>query len=298
MRPSAIRFSGTLPSTTWCNGWASPRTAGCSTSSHCRATSARSLGVFADFSIPEEPSCSISAIRHRSRSRDLVALEDLLKSTLVAALAGRLSRDRPERRGQGCAALPGQLRFLPRLDRSDGPQPQGYRGDERQRDRPQLGRELLHAHGPSGKLNGVNANFVPFTAKIPPVASADTMLSNEVTGVILGGYKQAPPDEFRQLSFRTAPSTGIRPAVVRQGAKYKGRPLNGIWATAPYLHNGSVPNLDALLQPAAKRPTSFSIGVRTFDPVHVGFLTDVPGFPDSTSITRTARRSRQFQRRP
>ncbi len=55
--------------------------------------------------------------------------------------------------------------------------------------------------------------------------------------------------------------------MVRQGAKYKGRPLNGIWATAPYLHNGSVPNLDALLQPAAKRPASFSIGVRTFDPV-------------------------------
>ena len=33
---------------------------------------------------------------------------------------------------------------------------------------------------------------------------------------------------------------------MRQGAKYKGRPLNGIWATAPYLHNGSVPNLDCL----------------------------------------------------
>ena len=133
--------------------------------------------------------------------------------------------------------------------------------------------------GPSGKLNGVNANFVPFTAKIPPVASADMMLANEVTGVILGGFKPAPPDELRQLRFHAAPSTGIKPAVVRQGAKYKGRPLNGIWATAPYLHNGSVPNLDALLQPAAKRPKSFSIGVRTFDPVRVGFLTDVPGFP-------------------
>jgi Cytochrome C oxidase, cbb3-type, subunit III len=134
--------------------------------------------------------------------------------------------------------------------------------------------------GPSGKLNGVNANFVPFTAKIPPVASADTMLSNEVIGVILGGYKQAPPDELRQLNFQTAPSaTGFRAAVVRQGAKYKGRPLNGIWATAPYLHNGSVPNLDSLLQPAPKRPVSFSIGVRTFDPVHVGFLTNVSGFP-------------------
>lgn len=28
---------------------------------------------------------------------------------------------------------------------------------------------------------------------------------------------------------------------------YKARPLNGIWATAPYLHNGSVPTLYDLL---------------------------------------------------
>jgi len=52
-----------------------------------------------------------------------------------------------------------------------------------------------------------------------------------------------------------------------------------IWATAPYLHNGSVPNLDELLQPSAQRSKSFSIGVRTFDPVRVGYLTDVAGFP-------------------
>jgi cytochrome c peroxidase len=30
--------------------------------------------------------------------------------------------------------------------------------------------------------------------------------------------------------------------------RYKARPLNGIWATPPYLHNGSVPNLWELLQ--------------------------------------------------
>lgn len=32
--------------------------------------------------------------------------------------------------------------------------------------------------------------------------------------------------------------------------RYKARPLNGIWATAPYLHNGSVPTLEALLLPS------------------------------------------------
>jgi len=55
---------------------------------------------------------------------------------------------------------------------------------------------------------------------------------------------------------------------------YKARSLNGIWATAPYLHNGSVPNLWSLLQPAEERPTEFCVGNREFDPVNVGFTTD------------------------
>jgi len=49
-------------------------------------------------------------------------------------------------------------------------------------------------------------------------------------------------------------------------------PLAGIRASAPYLHNGSVPTLRALLEPAAKRPVTFSIG-------NAGFVLDtrLPG---------------------
>ncbi|WP_255377181.1 di-heme-cytochrome C peroxidase [Cellvibrio sp. PSBB006] len=54
---------------------------------------------------------------------------------------------------------------------------------------------------------------------------------------------------------------------------YKARPLNGIWATAPYLHNGSVPNLWELLQKPEKRVVRFWVGSRKFDPVNVGFVT-------------------------
>lgn len=42
--------------------------------------------------------------------------------------------------------------------------------------------------------------------------------------------------------------------------KYESRVLQGIWAAAPYLHNGSVPTLYDLLQPVAKRPTQFAVG--------------------------------------
>jgi hypothetical protein len=56
-----------------------------------------------------------------------------------------------------------------------------------------------------------------------------------------------------------------------EGPRYRARPLNGIWATAPYLHNGSVPSLYWLLKPQHERPTSFCMGHRDYDPKTVGF---------------------------
>ncbi len=45
--------------------------------------------------------------------------------------------------------------------------------------------------------------------------------------------------------------------------------MEGIWAAAPYLHNGSVPTLDDLLKPAAERPASFPVGP-AYDPAKLG----------------------------
>jgi hypothetical protein len=50
---------------------------------------------------------------------------------------------------------------------------------------------------------------------------------------------------------------------------YKANPAEGMWASPPYLHNGSVPNLYELLIPAKERSKTFFIG-RDFDPVRVG----------------------------
>jgi mono/diheme cytochrome c family protein len=52
---------------------------------------------------------------------------------------------------------------------------------------------------------------------------------------------------------------------------YVAPPLDGIWATAPYLHNGSVPTLAALLE-SSKRPTYWrrSAEMPDYDPVAVG----------------------------
>ena len=73
---------------------------------------------------------------------------------------------------------------------------------------------------------------------------------------------------------RRAVMDGELPNGIRAPLAYKARPLDGIWANAPYLHNGAVPTLYALLQPAAERPKTFTIGSREFDPVNVGLRTD------------------------
>lgn len=55
---------------------------------------------------------------------------------------------------------------------------------------------------------------------------------------------------------------------------YANMPLDGLWARAPYLHNGSVPTLADLLNEPASRPTTFYRGDDEYDPIHVGFRTD------------------------
>ena len=62
----------------------------------------------------------------------------------------------------------------------------------------------------------------------------------------------------------------------RKTGGYANMPLDGIWLRAPYLHNGSVPSLRDLLEPAANRPPSFYRGNDVYDPVKVGFVSDLP----------------------
>jgi hypothetical protein len=67
---------------------------------------------------------------------------------------------------------------------------------------------------------------------------------------------------------------GYRKNEVWAPLAYKARPLDGVWATPPYLHNGSVPTIDALLGPVADRPKEFWLGHREYDPVRLGYRFD------------------------
>ena len=55
---------------------------------------------------------------------------------------------------------------------------------------------------------------------------------------------------------------------------YANVPIDGIWARAPYLHNGAIPNLWMLLQPESARPRTFYRGYDVYDPKNVGFVSE------------------------
>jgi cytochrome c553 len=59
--------------------------------------------------------------------------------------------------------------------------------------------------------------------------------------------------------------------------------LDGIWARAPYLHNGSVPTLRDLFEPVANRPATFYRGSDIYDQRRGGFVSDAPA-PDQSSF--------------
>lgn len=56
---------------------------------------------------------------------------------------------------------------------------------------------------------------------------------------------------------------------------YANHPLDGLWLRSPYLHNGSVPTLQDLLDPPEQRPAKFYRGNDVYDPDKVGFVADV-----------------------
>lgn len=141
----------------------------------------------------------------------------------------------------------------------------------------------------TGLLRGTRESF--FAGEpLPAVAPVGTMLATSVKGALLGKAGQvvaAATGNFLGVGRRPQVFQGdvaaMTPEQMREARRatctstdhellaYKARPLDGIWATAPYLHNGSVPTLYHLLLPAEQRPRSFHLGTRDYDPRHVGY---------------------------
>jgi cytochrome c2 len=88
-----------------------------------------------------------------------------------------------------------------------------------------------------------------------------------------------------------------RPNDLRAPSAYRARPLDGIWAAAPYLHNGSVLTLDELLGPPAARRKSFKLSTRpVFDAERVGFVEPAEGFEYDTTQPGNSNAGHEFRR--
>lgn len=95
---------------------------------------------------------------------------------------------------------------------------------------------------------------------------------------VLNRMKYAAYRTFRVPEAQWPIYNGIPDSEVvwRVTGQYGARTLPGAWATAPYLHNGSVPSLYELLLPAARRSRTFPVGHPEYDPVRVGYSMTAP----------------------
>jgi hypothetical protein len=124
-------------------------------------------------------------------------------------------------------------------------------------------------------------NFSEPVGKLPFAYAMERVL----TRMEMKYNKDKKIDESTQLKWEPE---ARRPGFWESTFAYYVRPLDGIWATAPYLHNNSVPSLYDLLLPASERPKSFFVGSREYDPKRVGFrydaMSNLDGFELDTTL--------------
>ncbi|MDY7094511.1 MAG: cytochrome c [Acidobacteriota bacterium] len=108
----------------------------------------------------------------------------------------------------------------------------------------------------------VTGDRVGKVEKLADVGTDPYRLSSYTEVFAANQYTLYPDSEYRFTHFKKTDG-------------YANQPLDGIWARAPYLHNGSVPTLRALLDPPEERPTVFYRGYDVFDQDDVGFVWNV-----------------------
>ena len=147
------------------------------------------------------------------------------------------------------------------LDVPPPPYPYPIDHDLAQQGRATYGRLCANCHGADGRdFSGA------LVGKVTPIDEIGTdrhrldsythsLAVNQ--GLLYAGF---PDERFRHF---------------RKTNGYANQPLDGLWLRAPYLHNGSVPHLRALLEPAARRPAVFFRGYDVYDQANVGFVSTV-----------------------
>ncbi len=153
---------------------------------------------------------------------------------------------------------------------------------------PAMATNFLERRFETGKLENRSKIYVTSPFLFDETTNGGGLLRNAVIGTIIRGIVTDPVGTIKAiqagrengLAAESKPRDMLKKlrSQFDQGnggseskPAYKARPLNGIWATAPYLHNGSVRTLEQLLLPPDQRETEFQVGNRDFDHQAVGF---------------------------
>ena len=100
--------------------------------------------------------------------------------------------------------------------------------------------------------------------------------ATSIFGLALGAIVQRTNQQWFNQNYipydQRSRYEGMRPNCLQVNQGYKARPLNGVWATAPFLHNGSIATIYDLLSIQAERPDFVQLGDQAFDAKHLGLV--------------------------
>ncbi|WP_120631621.1 di-heme-cytochrome C peroxidase [Ruegeria sp. EL01] len=123
---------------------------------------------------------------------------------------------------------------------------------------------------------------LPEPDRLKPVVPSVRLLEvvvGEVVQKALGSQAAAKmrlrPADHADCALRNAQTGTPKPCGYEppfKGAALKASPLVGVWATGPYLHNGSVRTVYQVISPPDEREQVFFVGDRTLDAERLGFV--------------------------
>ena len=150
----------------------------------------------------------------------------------------------------------------------------------------------LRPYAITGQLSG----YLP-----PPYKGKDMIPTGALYGIVDNAILDRALAKLNLTEAQTVELHGYRefPLSPRPEGVYKAAPRDGVWATPPFLHNGSVPNLYEMLIPAKERTKKFYIG-REFDPIKVGLDTSGKSgtFLFDTSLPGNSNAGHSFENGP
>ncbi|MBK1699281.1 di-heme-cytochrome C peroxidase [Rhodovibrio salinarum] len=145
-----------------------------------------------------------------------------------------------------------------------------------------VGTDPAYVESLSQRLVATNAATAQLMNGRPVVPAAEFFLTT-VGAVIKTGMAQAGLSQEQQIAYNGFRFTrneqgALQPYTPRSITALKASPLAGVWATGPYLHNGSVPTVYELLSPPEERRDVFWTGGRELDLKRLGFVSaNAPG---------------------